>query len=57
MIHFKRKTMYVQIKNIRGHYEFFINNSFYCSCDTNELKETKEEIKETFKNCEVNFIQ
>ena len=23
-----------EVKNVRGHYEVYINGEFYCSCDT-----------------------
>lgn len=34
--------MNIEIKNVQGHYEIYINGVFYCSCDTRE--EVDEEL-------------
>lgn len=34
--------MNIEVRNVRGHYEIYINGVFYCSCDTKE--EVEEEL-------------
>lgn len=44
--------MKIECVKIREHYEFYVNGKFECSCDPDEVKETKELIceKYLFKN-------
>lgn len=34
--------MKIDVRNVRGHYEIYINGIFYCSCDT--MEEVDEEL-------------
>ena len=34
----------IRVKRTPTHYEIYINDEFYCSCDFNELNEELEEI-------------
>ena len=40
----------VEVKRKPTHYEIYINDEFYCSCDFGELKEELEEIKSDVNN-------
>ena len=35
----------IEVKRKPTHYEIYVNDVFYCSCDFNELKEELEEIE------------
>lgn len=34
----------MEVRNINGHYEIYMDGSFVCSCDANELDEVLEEV-------------
>lgn len=36
--------MNIEVRNVRGHYEIYINGVFYCSCDN------KQEVDEELMN-------
>lgn len=48
--------MRVLIKKVREHYEIFLNDFFYCSCDLNEIKKEVNEIKKMYCITEINVI-
>ena len=35
----------IEVKRKSTHYEIYVNDEFYCSCDFNELNEELEEIE------------
>lgn len=35
----------LEIKKVMEHYEIYVNDEFYCSCDINELNETISEVE------------
>ena len=39
------ETKSIRITRKPTHYEIYVNDEFYCSCDFNELKEELEEIE------------
>lgn len=44
--------MKIKCVKVKEHYEFYVNDKFECSCDVNEVEETKNSIfeKYLFKN-------
>ena len=36
----------MEVRNVDGHYEIYMEGAFVCSCDANELSEVCEEMKE-----------
>jgi hypothetical protein len=40
----KESMLELDIRNVDGHYEIYKDGRFVCSCDTNELRETLEEL-------------
>lgn len=34
----------MEVRNVNGHYEIYMDGAFVCSCDANELKEVVEEM-------------
>lgn len=34
----------MEVRNINGHYEIYLDGAFVCSCDANELDEVLEEV-------------
>lgn len=36
----------MEVRNINGHYEIYLDGVFVCSCDANELNEVVEEMRE-----------
>lgn len=36
----------MEVRNVNGHYEIYMDGRFVCSCDANELNEVVEEMEE-----------
>jgi hypothetical protein len=34
----------LDVRKVKEHYEIYLNGRFVCSCDTNELNQTLEEV-------------
>ena len=34
----------LDVREVKEHYEIYLNGKFVCSCDTNELRETLDEL-------------
>lgn len=35
----------MEVREVKEHYEIYVNGEFVCSCDTNELRETLDELR------------
>lgn len=44
------------VKKVKEHYEIFLNNKFYCSCDLNEIKSELKNIKKMYCITEINML-
>ena len=40
------RSIIMEVRNVNGHYEIYLNGAFVCSCDANELREVMEEMGE-----------
>lgn len=38
----------IKVQKVMEHYEIYVRGKFYCSCDSNELKDTLNEIMDKF---------
>lgn len=38
----------IEVEKVKEHYEIYVDEEFYCSCDIGELRDTLEQIK---NNC------
>lgn len=51
-----QNEVYITIKNVKGHYEFYEGSEFIRSCDINELDETKKDLEEEYEEKYGKFI-
>lgn len=40
------RSIIMEVRNVNGHYEIYLDGAFVCSCDANELREVVEEMGE-----------
>lgn len=40
------RSIGMEVRNVNGHYEIYLDGAFVCSCDANELGEVMEEMGE-----------
>lgn len=39
------RSIGMEVRNVNGHYEIYLDGAFVCSCDANELGEVIEEME------------
>lgn len=46
----------LSVKKVMEHYELFLDNEFYCSCDINEVDDEIKKVKKIYCNIEINML-